>query len=176
MPHRIERDWVTKAGLRAVILVCQFTKDVDHHRCGYIGVPEGHWLFGLNYHDHIQGYEQYANCAVLGQKSLILALTAECHAPEGETVAASPEILLDCHGGLTYSTTKKDYPSSYPVESKLWWHGFDCNHYKDGTMSPESDGHQSSYPPKSEGFCIHQLESLANQILELSPVNETTTQ
>lgn len=36
----------------------------------------------------------------------------------------------DCHGGLTYSSEKEN--SDYPVESDLWWFGFDCAHYGDG--------------------------------------------
>lgn len=36
----------------------------------------------------------------------------------------------DCHGGLTYSS--QDENSEYPVESDLWWFGFDCAHYGDG--------------------------------------------
>ena len=36
----------------------------------------------------------------------------------------------DCHGGITYSSSKEN--SDYPVESDLWWFGFDCAHYEDG--------------------------------------------
>lgn len=36
----------------------------------------------------------------------------------------------DCHGGLTYSSEEEK--SKYPVESDLWWFGFDCGHYMDG--------------------------------------------
>ena len=36
----------------------------------------------------------------------------------------------DCHGGITYSSSEEN--SDYPVESDLWWFGFDCAHLGDG--------------------------------------------
>lgn len=35
---------------------------------------------------------------------------------------------LDVHGGITYSS---DGSGQYPIESDLWWFGFDCAHYMD---------------------------------------------
>ena len=37
---------------------------------------------------------------------------------------------ISCHGGLTYSSSTEN--SIYPVNSNLWWFGFDCIHYYDG--------------------------------------------
>ncbi|MCM1500769.1 MAG: hypothetical protein NC124_20110, partial [Clostridium sp.] len=36
---------------------------------------------------------------------------------------------FDVHGGITYSGGGKN--SKYPVESDLYWFGFDCGHYYD---------------------------------------------
>ena len=36
----------------------------------------------------------------------------------------------DCHGGLTFSS--RSIGEKYPIESDLWWFGFDCAHYGDG--------------------------------------------
>lgn len=36
----------------------------------------------------------------------------------------------DCHGGLTFSS--RSVGEKYPIESDLWWFGFDCAHYGDG--------------------------------------------
>lgn len=41
----------------------------------------------------------------------------------------SPEMLVSCHGGLTYSSGDAGQP--YPVESSGWWFGFDCGHAGD---------------------------------------------
>lgn len=36
----------------------------------------------------------------------------------------------NCHGGLTFSSKNED--TNYPIESDLWWFGFDCAHHGDG--------------------------------------------
>lgn len=56
------------------------------HRCGYVGIPKGHVLYGKDY----------------------------------------DAIDIDVHGGLTYAGN-----GNYPVESDLWWIGFDCAHIGD---------------------------------------------
>lgn len=43
----LEKDWTTKAGLRAVVL----THDEMGHRMGYVAVPKGHPAFGVEYGD-----------------------------------------------------------------------------------------------------------------------------
>lgn len=45
MGFAIEKDWTTKAGLRAVVVMV----DDGSHRCGYIAVPDGHSLHGEEY-------------------------------------------------------------------------------------------------------------------------------
>lgn len=42
----IEKDWTTKAGLRAVVLATSMG-----HRCGYVGVPLAHQHYGKHYDD-----------------------------------------------------------------------------------------------------------------------------
>lgn len=44
MSHNLERDWTTRAGLRAVCLLVH-----NSHRCGYVAVPPGHPLHGQDY-------------------------------------------------------------------------------------------------------------------------------
>ena len=46
MIFKIEKDWTTEAGLRAVVLAT-----VMGHRCGYVGVPESNAYFGKDYND-----------------------------------------------------------------------------------------------------------------------------
>lgn len=38
-------------------------------------------------------------------------------------------VSLDVHGGLTYSNGGGG--SYFPIESDLWWFGFDCGHFDD---------------------------------------------
>lgn len=42
----IEKDWITEAGLRAVVVV-----HPAGHRCGYVGLQEGHRHYSKNYDD-----------------------------------------------------------------------------------------------------------------------------
>lgn len=39
------------------------------------------------------------------------------------------EAYFQCHGGITY--TGGGEHSDYPIESDLWWFGFDCGHAGD---------------------------------------------
>jgi hypothetical protein len=39
-----EKDWITSNGLRAVVLIL-LENGCRLHRCGYVGVPEGHSLY-----------------------------------------------------------------------------------------------------------------------------------
>ena len=40
------------------------------------------------------------------------------------------DAYFTCHGGITYSGGGEN--STYPIDSNLWWFGFDCAHYGDG--------------------------------------------
>ena len=57
---RVEKDWMTESGLRAVVVV------QDHgSRCGYVGVPEGHAASGKDYDEldiNVHGGLTYAGC------------------------------------------------------------------------------------------------------------------
>lgn len=46
MSATIEKDWITEAGLRAVVLAMEMG-----HRCGYVGVPLAHPHYGRDYSD-----------------------------------------------------------------------------------------------------------------------------
>jgi hypothetical protein len=47
--YNVEKDWITKAGLRAVVV--RSTKHYSTHRCGYVALPEGNKFFGVEYDD-----------------------------------------------------------------------------------------------------------------------------
>lgn len=144
MAYLVEKDWITKAGLRAVVI------SFRHHRCGYVGISGEHPLYEIKYSDpthlfHLKDAEE----ATIGKKSAILALTTSVRAFEGESIRRSPDIIFDVHGGLTYSGG--GYKSDYPVKSDLWWFGFDCTHLD---VSQSLD------------YMIEECERLAKQIVE----------
>lgn len=160
MSHIAEKEWTTENGFPASVLVVH-----DSHRCGYIGVPKGHPLFGVEYGSNVFALREKAQSCTIGKKSPILVLTAECDAlGEGE-VRCSPDVLIDCHGGITYSGGTEFYPSETVKDH--WWFGFDCAHYGDGSMDTERDWAEG--PVRSLEYCINECESMARQISELFP-------
>lgn len=87
----------------------------------------------------------------------------------------------DCHGGLTYSSNQEN--SEYPVESNLWWFGFDCAHFGDGKdlklatklfpkyseqilqiMAIEWE-YPTDEPIRTMEYVIENCKSLANQLV-----------
>jgi hypothetical protein len=160
----IERDWTTKSGLRAI---CYIVKDTGserrRHRCGYVEVPAGHPLHGVDYSeptrlipvDKVEG-------VTLGAKSPLLCISAGARAFDGESIRRSPDVAFDAHGGLTYSG------SGYPVASDGWWFGFDCAHSGDAQIDPD-DRWPSGGVVRSEEYVVDECERLAAQISEMFP-------
>jgi len=75
MKSKIEKDWITAAGYRAVVLFVN-----KSHRCGYVRIPKSHPLYGLDYLEK--------------SPSLIEASTGYC---------STPANVFDVHGGITFS-------------------------------------------------------------------------
>jgi hypothetical protein len=170
MSHEVEKDWITKAGLRAVVLVIGYHAERKSHRCGYVEIPEGHRLHGVSYGTPMLDIpKKAAEGATLGNKSPILAFTAGCGALDGETVRRSPDVVFDCHGGLTYSGGKDGYPVA---ESQGWWFGFDCNHCDDGQIDP--DPRWGRYGVVRElPYVEAECERLAEQIVAMFPLESS---
>ena len=54
MGYIVEKDWVTSAGLRAVVTICiREYQGITYksHRCGYVGVPKESNFYGSNYNN-----------------------------------------------------------------------------------------------------------------------------
>lgn len=165
----VEKDWITKAGLRAVCYVCS-RGGRKKHRCGYVEVPQGHPLYGVAYVDQIpQITQEEVASQTIGKKSPIIALTAGVNSDGDGLVRRSPDILFDVHGGLTYSGGK----DGYPVEGSTgWWFGFDCAHHDDGEIEPDPRFDHGG-EVRSEQYVVNECESLAAQIVAKFPIKET---
>lgn len=146
MGYDVEKDWITEAGFRAVVIMIK-----DSHRCGYVGVPAGHPLFGAEYSKPCAALSRPADDETIGKRSPLALL---CVAGD-ESRMQSPEIVFDVHGGITFSGKSADYPAP----SDLWWFGFDCAHSGDRSHGG-SDGVM-----RSLDYCIAECESLASQIV-----------
>ena len=105
-------------------LKCVVTFQRHGHRCGYVGIPKEHPLYGKDYSDHIEIRKvDIEDREVSGVFPLLGAIL-----DDDERVRI--EAYFNCHGGVTYSGGGEG--STYPIESDLWWFGFDCAHCDDG--------------------------------------------
>lgn len=88
------------------------------HRCGYVGIPKNHPLYGKDYSDYLEIKKaDVGDREVSGIFPLLGAFL-----DEDERIRI--EAYFQCHGGITYAGGGEH--SSYPIESDLWWFGFDC--------------------------------------------------
>ena len=118
--YKVESDFDYK-GYRCVVVF----NDMGF-RCGYVGVPEGHPLYGKEYYSGMGiSYRELEN-EPAGKRGIVSILRAAYR----ENDDVSMDIYFDVHGSLTFSDGGKG--SSYPIESDLWWLGFDCGHCGDG--------------------------------------------
>lgn len=170
MSFEVEKDWITHAGLRAVygIVIMGGRRS---HRCGYVEIPAGHPLHGVSYNEPCSDIpKEAAELATMGQKSPILALTASVNAGADDMVRCSPDIVFDCHGGLTFSGSREGDDD--------WWFGFDCAHAGDGAIQAmpgfEVPGFLNDGPVRSSAYVEEQCESLAEQITAMFPPAEAS--
>ena len=168
--YKVESDFTYK-GYRCVVI---FT-DMGH-RCGYVGIPLGHELYKKNYGDYLDVTKTEIENQEIGNRGIIPLLISAFDDDE----RVKMDVYFNVHGGLTYSD---DYPE-YPVESNLWWLGFDCGHYQDGKdlkLMEEYWGDDSRiqrrieierefpnyYPVRSKEYVEKECKSLVDQIIYL---------
>jgi hypothetical protein len=106
-------------GLRCVVVFQSMG-----HRCGYVGIPKTHPLYGVSYGDQspILMMQNIAD-ENIGERGI---LPIVCFAFNENKEHMTPDTYFNVHGGITYSGE-----GNYPIESNLWWYGFDCAHYND---------------------------------------------
>ena len=102
---------------------CVVTFNVMGHRCGYVGIPKNHSLYGKEYSDYLE-----IKKADVGARKIsgIFPLLGAC-LDKDERIRI--EAYFSCHGGITFADGGEN--SNYPIESDLWWFGFDCAHCDD---------------------------------------------
>lgn len=152
MSYDVEKDWITSSGLRAVVIMLTGRGEYNH-RCGYVAVTADHPAYQKGYSEQLDCIKQeQVNECKLGKKSPILILTAACISDdENKKVRRSIDILIDVHGGVTYSGGNDEYPVPF---NEGWWFGFDTGHYGD---IPAIGGQSLEY-------CIDECESMASQL------------
>lgn len=169
----IEKIWKTKAGHKAVVMLVR-----NSHRCGYVGVPEGHPLYGKKYSDQLGCLKSPDSSEEIGKRSPIAVLGA---ALTQET--NSMDYVFNVHGGITWSAhfmdpdrdkekelteIGKEYLEA-GLDDGLWYIGYDCAHSGDGSLDPAR--HYGDYPVRSLEYCEAECESLSQQIIDRVIVN-----
>lgn len=165
---QIEKDWVTKAGLRAVVLMGGMG-----HRCGYVGVPKGHLLYGTKYNDDTHALKDLADGETIGDRGIMALFLGNSDKPGMQR----PDYVFDVHGSLTFSDGGEG--STYPVASDLWWFGYDCGHHGDAPSDEYLAVKRAENPRLAHlwrpyddesvhrdlAFCEKQCEQLAEQLI-----------
>lgn len=93
------------------------------HRCGYVGIPKGNPLYGIDYNKKFENQELLKSLedSPIGKRGIIPLFCFD-----GSNI--SLDVLFDVHGGITYSGGNDNYPIE---NTDLWWIGFDCAHSND---------------------------------------------
>jgi len=120
MSYKVETDEVY-GGLRIATILID-----GRHRCGYVGIPESHPLFGIDYGQSIKGISRKElEKTEMGDRGIMPVFIA---ALDGES-SVSPDLYFDVHGSITYAGQSEEYPVK--TDGKTWWYGFDCAHLDD---------------------------------------------
>lgn len=115
--YKVESDFEYR-GYRCVVIFGDMG-----FRCGYVGVKSDNPLYRKDYSDYLDINKSELDNEPIGKRGIIPILGAAFD--EDERVRL--DVYFNVHGGLTYADDRADYP----VESNLWWLGFDCGHWDD---------------------------------------------
>lgn len=116
-------------------------------RCGYVGVPKTHSLYGKSVRDYLD--IKKADIADR-QISGVFPLLAAC-LDKDERI--NIDAYFQVHGGITYAGDELNKWLELE-DLDLWWFGFDCGHYND---KPDFSAAYMHFPENKE-----RLESLQN--------------
>ena len=99
------------------------------YRCGYVGLSKGHPLYGKNNDGQIKVTLQKLindeEMNKIGNRGVWTLLRLPSN--KEDRVSLGSYFLV--HGGISYADGGKN--SHHPVDSDLWWLGFDCGHAGD---------------------------------------------
>lgn len=157
MTFEVKKDWVTESGLRAVVLFVR-----GSHHCGYVEVPKGHPLHGLDYSQEHPILRARVD-EHMQENSQISPINILCAAVVDGEVEATPVMAFNVHGGITYAGGTGEYPG----DGDGWWFGYDCAHAGDAQKGEFAFSHPGDVF-RDEEFCVDQCESLARQIASVT--------
>lgn len=171
--YKVESDFTYK-GYRCVVIFGDMG-----HRCGYVGIKPGHPLYKKEFTDYLDILKSELDGEEIGNRGIMPIFFAAFDDDDRIRM----DVYFNVHGGLTYSG---DNNGTYPVESNLWWLGFDCGHYgdaKDLDLVEKYWGnieriqrrleiereyrYDLDFPVRSKEYVEEECRSLVDQIIEL---------
>ncbi len=145
----ITKEWTDKWGFHCMV----YKHEDGGFLCGYVGLPCEHPMYEKDYSQCLEGCTGVTETRFKRERT-----TWDCtHGFEGKRPHKSPEQVLDCHGGITYSG--RGVPGQ---KEELWYLGFDCAHLGDTTkyiFDPDT-----TY--KTEAYVVNEIEQLLKQVQE----------
>ena len=148
---KVEKDFEHN-GHRCVVI---FT-DMGH-RCGYVGVNESSPLWCKDYCDYLPINKSELEGEEIGKRGVFPLMMAAFDEDERVRI----DTYFDVHGGITFSSGGKE--SKYPVESNLYWFGFDCAHCNDRISAL----YFSDSEVRTLEYVTQECMNLADQIAEV---------
>ena len=169
--YKVESDFIYK-GYRCVVVFGDMG-----FRCGYVGVEADNPLYGKDYTDYLDINKSELDGEPIGKRGIMSILSAAFDEDE----RARLDMYFNVHGGLTYAGDRADYP----VESNLWWLGFDCGHCDDGNDWDLVESYWGDNPQmqrrleinrdlgwdreiRTKEYVENECKSLVDQIIELT--------
>jgi len=139
--------------------------------CGYVGLSEGHRLYGRKYNDRIamdDASELVSDIETNG--AIPMFIEALRHNAYGSDGRVPIDLTIRVHGSVTFTDFWEDR------EDGLWYWGFDCGHYDDlqpGLMASIENaiGHSSGLRGygtyRTIEYVQNECRSLARQLKEI---------
>ena len=163
------REYVIEADFEYQNLRCVVVMTEMGHRCGYVGVPKNHILYGKSYSDKIGKFSDIKEKNT-DKMSPISVMMLAFEQPEDNSPVRL-DCYIDVHGGITYAGE-----GDYPVKSDLWWFGYDCAHAGDAKdmnaiqdeRLREIEKNFSNYGVvRTLDYCISECKNLAEQLAKI---------
>ena len=141
----MERPWLTEPMQMDFIhagLQCAMRRGPFGAWCGYVGVPEEHPFYGVQYGDKVD-FSDSGRLPIDMQRLGPINVFISALDPDRDNNSIELCMILPCHGGITFSGEGDHLPQA---SEKLWWLGFDCGHAWD--LAPAiCDSQHPDFPP-----------------------------
>ena len=181
---RKELEWYHQ-GLPCAVLIMPWGS-----RCGYVGVPHTHPLYGRDYSSHIPALNQLHIERVTNEE-----VERDEHLPIipllfWDTTSSRMDVILRVHGGVTYCGGGDGYPSDTNYWTRpwvrsgawicqdYWWVGYDCGHAGDAKDPTLMSDHYlkahgkygfayGDWVVRSLEYCVQECNLLASQLVRV---------